>query len=288
MGRHQTSVWLRISFATIPGIAIVHFAASLALAQVSADSSKITPVVASGPIVGGNAGMPGNQIAPVAGSTILKAPYAVSPPAAIGSPQAGMTMTSAPLNAQGIGNAGSATSATWQMAPNPASAAPNPAGASSGATTTAAMVPPLSAINQAKFGHDDSNPSALKAELERLLARLTPFQRHKYQLASAAFPSFCRDWERKLHDRETDNIAHIAWQQRGGYETASYVGYGPVESCTCKETQSGVPIGKLTYEEFSYYLVGKSLDEARLAKPKLLGQTNTLEIFSFEKDRWFY
>jgi hypothetical protein len=187
------------------------------------------------------------------------------------------------MDAPSIGNVGSAGHATWQTTPNLV-------GGYSGTTTTAAMVPPLSAIvvNPAKIRHDDADSSALKAELERLLARLTPIQRRKYEQASEAFPSFCRDWERKLHDRETDNIAHIAWQQRGGYETASYVGYGPLESCTCKETPSGVPIGKLIYEEYSYYLVGKSLDEARQAKPKLVGQTNTLEIFSFEQDRWFY
>jgi hypothetical protein len=187
------------------------------------------------------------------------------------------------MDAPSIGNVGSAGHATWQTTPNLV-------GGYSGTTTTAAMVPPLSAIvvNPAKIRHDGADSSALKAELERLLARLTPIQRRKYEQASEVFPSFCRDWERKLHDRETDNIAHIAWQQRGGYETASYVGYGPLESCTCKETPSGVPIGKLIYEEYSYYLVGKSLDEARQAKPKLVGQTNTLEIFSFEQDRWFY
>jgi hypothetical protein len=37
----------------------------------------------------------------------------------------------------------------------------------------------------------------------------------------------------------------------------------------------------------SYYLAGKSVDDAK-SHPKLLGTTNTLEIFSFEKDRWFY
>jgi hypothetical protein len=38
----------------------------------------------------------------------------------------------------------------------------------------------------------------------------------------------------------------------------------------------------------SYYLVGKTIEEAKRAKPKLLRLTNTLEIFSWDKNRWFY
>jgi hypothetical protein len=129
--------------------------------------------------------------------------------------------------------------------------------------------------------------SKIKAAMSRLMP-MTLFDGRRYSRAAATFPSFCHDWERKLHDREVNNLDHIAWQQRNGYQTATYTGYGKVESCQCKPTRQGVPIGKLTYVEMSYYLVGKTIEEAKRAKPKLLRITNTLEIFSWDKNRWFY
>jgi hypothetical protein len=128
----------------------------------------------------------------------------------------------------------------------------------------------------------------LTAEVKALLAHLSSVQRRKYERASADFPEFCQEWERRLHDREMNNLEHISWQRRSGYQTATYVAYSKVEACDTKETSRGVPIGKLSYEEYNYYLTGKTVDEAKHATPKLIGRTNTLEIFSWEKDRWFY
>ena len=125
------------------------------------------------------------------------------------------------------------------------------------------------------------------AKLAERLAHLTRAQRRKWDLASAALPAFCHDWDRLLHDREVNNLAHLDWHQRQGYETATYTGYGKVQACQAKESEEGVPIGKVNYQELNYYLAGKSVDDAK-SHPKLLGTTNTLEIFSFEKDRWFY
>lgn len=129
---------------------------------------------------------------------------------------------------------------------------------------------------------------SVTAQVRAILSKLPVVQRLKFQRASAAFPTFCQGWERKLHDREVDNLAHLSWQTRGGFETATYVGYGRVESCETKESSVGVPIGKLTYEEYRYYLVGKTVDEAKRAQPKLIGASSTLEIFSWDKNRWFY
>lgn len=128
----------------------------------------------------------------------------------------------------------------------------------------------------------------ITAEVRAILARLSLVQRRKFERASADFPVFCQDWERKLHDREVDNLAHINWQKRGDYHTATYVAYSRIESCETKESDKGVPIGKLSYEEYNYYLVGKTIDEAKHAAPKLVSRTNTLKIFSWEKNRWFY
>lgn len=127
-------------------------------------------------------------------------------------------------------------------------------------------------------------------EIENLgerLAHLTRAERQKWTQASAALPAFCHDWDRMLHDREVNNLSHLEWHERDGYKTATYTGYGQVQACQAKESDEGVPIGKVTYQEMNYYLAGKSENEAK-SHPKLLGTTNTLEIFSWEKDRWFY
>jgi len=119
------------------------------------------------------------------------------------------------------------------------------------------------------------------------IAHLTYSQRRKWQMAQASLPSFCHKWDQLLHDREVNNLAHLDWHEKQGYETASYTGYGDVQSCVAKESDEGVPIGKVTYEERNYYLAGKTTAEAK-SHPKLINVTKTLEIFSYEKDRWFY
>jgi len=130
----------------------------------------------------------------------------------------------------------------------------------------------------------------IKADVEAaadVLARLSADQRQKWERAVAALPGFCHEWEKLLHDREIDNVAHLDWRDRDGYEIATYTGYGKVRGCEAKESTQGIPIGKVIYDEKNYYLVGKSIDEAK-SHPKLIGTTNTLEIFSWERDRWFY
>jgi len=117
---------------------------------------------------------------------------------------------------------------------------------------------------------------------------LSPVQRRTYQRAASAFSDFCHDWERMLHEREVNNLEHLSWREDGGLQTASYTGYGKVESCECKASKEGLPIGKIRYMEINYSIVGKTIQEARHAAPKLIHQISTLEIFSWEKDRWFY
>jgi hypothetical protein len=162
---------------------------------------------------------------------------------------------------------------------------------------TATQIPAsISAIAVDKAAVKHSDPAQIastgakagaKAAFESFLS-MTLLEKRKYESAAATFPAFCQDWERRLRERELDNLTHVAWQQRNGYQTATYVGYSKVESCETKPAVHGLAIGKLRYEEESYYLVGKTIDEARQATPKLIGVTNTLEIFSWEKNRWFY
>jgi len=136
-------------------------------------------------------------------------------------------------------------------------------------------------------GSEAHKAAVVIEQLGERLERLTKAERKKWELATAALPGFCQDWDRMLHDREVNNLSHLDWHQQQGYQTATYTGYGKVQGCQAKESDEGVPIGKVSYQEMNYYLAGKSVDDAK-SHPKLLGTTNTLEIFSFEKDRWFY
>jgi len=155
-------------------------------------------------------------------------------------------------------------------------AAANP-GAQSG---TAAATSPAADAASPVVDPDDQTTK------ERV-AHLTAALKKKWNQAVAALPSFCGEWQRMLHDREVNNLAHLQWQQKQGYATATYVGYGKILGCKAKESEEGVPLGKVVYEERDYYLAGKTPADAE-AHPQLMRTTNTLEIFSWEKDRWFY
>jgi hypothetical protein len=160
---------------------------------------------------------------------------------------------------------------------------PAPTGATSSAATATSTSPDSASTAANEVGK-------MVVEIEQLgskLALLTKDQKEKWEEATAALPGFCEDWDRMLHDREINNLSHLQWQEKQGYETATYTGYGKVQDCQAKESDEGVPIGKVTYQEVSYYLSGKSIDDAK-AHPQVVGKTSTLEIFSWEKDRWFY
>ncbi len=152
------------------------------------------------------------------------------------------------------------------------------------------IAPPKSSIIKTVPGAQTLPTGAsavVKASVESFTFR-SPAEKAHYEHAANLFPSFCQEWQRLLHDREVNNLAHLNWQLRQGYETATYTGYGQVESCDTKESVEGIPIGKITYEELSYYLTGKTIGEARGSKPKLVHQIHTLEIFSWDKNKWFY
>jgi hypothetical protein len=107
-----------------------------------------------------------------------------------------------------------------------------------------------------------------------------------FDRASESFPAFCRDWERKLHDRELNNLENINWKDENGWKTATYVSYSPIKTCNCKRSTGGVPIGELTYQETELYLAGRTVEEARHTAPKPVGITNTTEIFRWDRTKW--
>jgi len=107
-----------------------------------------------------------------------------------------------------------------------------------------------------------------------------------FDRASESFPAFCKDWERRLHDRELNNQESVSWKDQDGFKTGTYLAYSPIKTCNCKRSTGGVPIGELTYQETEYYLAGRTVEEARHAPPKLVGVTNTTEIFRWDRTKW--
>lgn len=175
--------------------------------------------------------------------------------------------------------------ATAPPLPGEPSVAPGSA-AGSGASQSASAGAPASVAPATKpvlKGLGEGGISTAAQKLNPLMMRALK----QFEVAKASFTGFCEDWHRKLAAREVDNLAHISWKAQNGVETGSYVSYGPIESCTCKQASNGVPIGELTYKEMDNTLSGKTVDEAKHAKPAVT-IVPTREIFSWDKGKWFY
>jgi hypothetical protein len=142
---------------------------------------------------------------------------------------------------------------------------------------------------QAPSHHRFAN-AHIRERVKQFKARVSLLKERIFERARSSFAGFCQDWQSKLKARERNNITHIAWKRFGDKETGTYVGYGDVQSCTCKQTGKGIPIGKLGYREYEYELDGKTPDEATHAHPKPLSITNTTEIFRWDDKlgKWIY
>ncbi len=133
--------------------------------------------------------------------------------------------------------------------------------------------------------------TSMRQQIKKTLARVSPGRLlldREFKTAAARFPGFCKEWEHKLQEREINNQQHVAWQFKDGWDTGRYVGYSSVEKCECHQSRDGYSIGKLSYEEFDYYVVGKTEQEAKHASRKVAGTTDTTELFRWDKDAWFY
>jgi len=140
----------------------------------------------------------------------------------------------------------------------------------------------------------DISPSggrSLKQRVKSMVERLTPERikrNREFKMAAATFPDFCKHWEQNLRDREVNNLHKLNFSEKAGFETATYTGYGKIVGCESHQSKDGYSIGKLSYEEFVYYIVGKSKEEARSAVPKAISDLHTTEIFRWENNKWFY
>ncbi len=165
---------------------------------------------------------------------------------------------------------------------------------SQAAAAEASPAPPALAADSAAIPGASASPAAkktLQQQVNTLIARITPERLKRdieFKKASALFPGFCKHWEEDLREREIDNLQKLRFFQKDGYETATYTGYGKVGQCESHQSKDGYSIGKISYEEFIYYIVGKSEDEARHAAPKTVSDTHTTEIFRWDNGKWFY
>jgi hypothetical protein len=171
------------------------------------------------------------------------------------------------------------------IAASPAQADPQPA-------AQASVVAPAADSAGAPAASASPKPKkTLRQRVRTLIAKITPDRIKRdieFKKASAQFPDFCKHWEQDLHDRELNNLSKLQFVLKQGYETATYTAYGKVAECESHQSRDGYSIGKLTYEEFVYYIAGKSEDEARHAPPKTISDTHTTEIFRWDNGKWFY
>jgi|SRR5579862_6109359 len=166
-------------------------------------------------------------------------------------------------------------------------ASPTPARSQAAAQTS----PELASV----IAPDASPPTATKTTLRQkvnaIVAKLTPDRIKRdleFRKASALFPDFCKHWEQDLHERESNNLSKLKFSFKDGFETATYTAYGKIAGCESHQSRDGYSIGRITYEEFIYYLAGRTQDEARRAVPKTVSDTHTTEIFRWENGKWFY
>jgi len=135
------------------------------------------------------------------------------------------------------------------------------------------------------------NPSPGSFQAAGLPKKLSAAERaamRNFERAKMSFNGFCKDWEHKLSDREHDNIEAIKWKLENGSAFGRYLGYSKINTCTCKQSTHGQLIGELTYGETNNDLSGKTVDEAKHAKPKSTLTTETTEIFGWSKKGWEY
>ena len=111
-------------------------------------------------------------------------------------------------------------------------------------------------------------------------------QQRQFKIAAASFPAFCEKWGHLLQERHVNDASHINWKLKDGWETGTYTGYSKIKTCACEQSE-GYAIGKLTYDELTYYVAGKTKTEAQHVKPKITTITATTEIFRWEHGKWF-
>ncbi len=149
--------------------------------------------------------------------------------------------------------------------------------------TAGSMQQDFAHVKEGKKFHPQVDAALSRPESHRFgMSRVS----REYRIAASRFPAFCKKWGRLIRQRKVNDVHHIHWQARQGWETGTYVGYSKIKSCSCEDVH-GFAIGKLTYNEVTYYVAGKTREQAEHAKPRITGITQTMEIFRWDHHRWF-
>jgi hypothetical protein len=169
--------------------------------------------------------------------------------------------------------------------------------AESKAPEASAQASPAPPSQSGAVAQPSASPAAAAAKktigqkVKAIVAKYTPDRIKRdleFKKAAALFPGFCRHWEQDLREREMNNLAKLRFILKDGFQTATYTAYGKVAACESHQSRDGYSIGKISYEEFVYYLTGKSEDEAKHAPPRAISDTHTTEIFRWDNGKWFY
>jgi hypothetical protein len=143
---------------------------------------------------------------------------------------------------------------------------------------------------QAPTSRSSAPKKTLREKARSLAAKILPGRLKRdleFKEASAQFPDFCRHWEQNLRERERNNLSKAVFTLKDGFHSATYTGYGEIRTCEAHQSKEGFSIGKITYEEFVYYLAGKTPEEAAHGEKKAISDTHTTEIFRWENNKWF-
>jgi len=144
---------------------------------------------------------------------------------------------------------------------------------------------------QAPTSQSSAPKKTLRQKVRSLAAKILPGRLKRdleFKEASAQFPDFCRHWAQNLRERERDNLSKLVFTLKDGSHTATYTGYGEVTTCEAHQSKDGFSIGRISYEEFIYYLVGPSPEEAVRGEKKTISNIHTTEIFRWENKKWFH
>lgn len=209
------------------------------------------------------------------------APITAPPPAV----QTVAPASAAPADSAAVSAPATAAASSGETAGAPHAVAAPGAADSSGAAPAANPGPTTRAKEALESFHSKVD-AKLGQHIEAARERFVPTG--LFDRANASFAAFCTKWEGLLHDRELNNLRLIKWDDKDGFKVGTYLGYSRVESCVCKKSSKGYPVGTMTYEETHYYLAGKTVDEAQHATPKPVDVTKTTELFRFDQKNWAY
>ena len=170
----------------------------------------------------------------------------------------------------------------------------SPGCAQSQAPYEAASTAPVAAPDSTAPAATAASPATKKTlgqKVKSLVAKLTPERIKRdieFRKASALFPDFCKHWEQDCTSAKSITSRNCNSFRRKATKPRPIPAMARSPAASRISRKMVYSIGKISYEEFEYYIAGKSEDEARHAQPKTVSDTHTTEIFRWDNGKWFY